>query len=354
MSGASISPSEPLSVSRVKVSVLIPVLNEAPFLPRTVPAMQAQTIDEIELLFIDGYSTDGSRDLLEKMSRTDPRIRLLDNPDRQTARALNIGLQAARGDHVARMDAHTFYPSRYIAAGTERLARGDIAWVCGAQLAVGEGTWSRRVALALNQPLGSGPSRRFGRGDQESEEKELDTGVFTGIWRRSTLEAHGGWDEGWPVNQDSELAARILVAGGRIVSIPEMDATYVPRNSPKALARQYCRYGFYRAKTARRHPGSVRLGHLLPPGFTVSVITALAGRRGARVARTAVLLYSFAVLATTFRAARDERPSDIATLPAVFATMHGAWGVGFVAGSLRFALGVSPKSGGISILDTEP
>jgi len=321
----------------VKASVLVPVLNEEAFLRRTVPAMQAQDLDgEIEFIFIDGQSRDGSRELLEAMARKDPRIRVIDNPAQQTAKALNLGLQASRGEYLVRMDAHTFYPNHYIAAGVERLRRGDVAWVCGAQVATGEGVWSRRVALALNHPLGTGASRRFGRGGEIPDETELDTGVFTGVWRRATVEAHGGWDDGWPVNQDSELAARVLAAGGQIVSIPALDAWYVPRNSPKALARQYLRYGFYRAKTTRRHPATMRYGHLFPPGLVVAGLAALVAPRAlARPARAALLVYALALAATS--AARDAPTSDKLTLPAVFATMHTAWGLGFLGGCVRFA-----------------
>jgi cellulose synthase/poly-beta-1,6-N-acetylglucosamine synthase-like glycosyltransferase len=301
--------------------------------------MQSQTFDaKIELLFIDGQSTDGSRELLQEMRRGDPRIRVIDNPERQTAKALNLGLEASRGEYIVRMDAHTFYPPMYIQSGVERLRRGGVAWVCGAQVAVGEGPWSRRVALALNNPLGTGTSRRFGRGS-EKVETDLDTGVFTGVWKRSTLEEHGGWDEGWPVNQDSELAARILDAGGRIVSIPDLDAEYVPRNNPKALARQYLRYGYYRAKTTRRHPSSMRYGHLFPPSLVATGLAALVAPKAlARPARAGVLVYALAAVAFSARAAGDAPTSDKLALPAVFVTMHAAWGLGFLGGILRFAV----------------
>src|SRR3954449_7120435 len=251
---------------QIDASVLVPVLNEEAHLRDAVEAMRAQEFDgTIEFLFMDGGSTDGSRALLEELAREDPRIRVFDNPGRTTPHALNVGLAAARGTFVVRMDAHTFYPPRYIAAGVERLERGDVDWVAGPAIPRGTGRWSRRVALALNSGLTTVGSRKWravhdgGAGD----EVELDTGVFAGVWRRSTLERHGGWDTGWPINQDSELAARVLAAGGRIVLLPEMGAGYVPRDSLRSLGRQYFRYGLYRGKTARYHPTSLRRSHLM-------------------------------------------------------------------------------------------
>lgn len=343
--GTSVAPpyvSENLGAERVDASVLVPVLNEEVFLVKAVPAMLAQRFDgTIEFLFMDGRSTDGSREILKEIGREDPRIRVLDNPARQTAKALNIGLKAARGEYVVRMDAHAYYPRDYIAKGVERLRQGDVDWVCGPQVAVGEGTWSRRVALALNQAFGTGASRRFGRREDSSEELELDTGVFTGIWRRSTLEEYGGWDEDWPVNQDSELAARVLDGGGRILSVPALAADYVPRNSPRALARQYFRYGFYRAKTSQRHPSSLRRSQLFPPGLVViAVVAFLLPRPVAALGRVALVAYLCALGAVSTRAAaKAETALDAAVLPAVFATMHLAWGSGFLVGCARFGLG---------------
>src|SRR4051812_37198534 len=199
---------------KVDASVLVPVLNEEEHIREAVDAMRAQEFDgTVELLFMDGGSTDKTRALLEELAAEDPRIRVLDNPGRTTPHALNVGLAAARGEFVVRMDAHAFYPPRYIAAGVERLRRGDVDWVAGPAIPRGTGRWSKRVALALNSGLTTVGSRKWraqahGRG----EEVELDTGVFAGVWRRSTLEEHGGWDPGWPINQDSELAARVLAA----------------------------------------------------------------------------------------------------------------------------------------------
>ncbi len=265
------------------VSVLVPVLNEEAHMERALELMRAQEVPgDLEILVVDGGSSDGSRAIAERVSAQDPRVRVFDNPARRTPQALNIGLREARGEYVARMDAHTWYPGDYLARGIARLERGDTVGVSGPQLPEGDGTWSRRVALALSTPLGFGGAS-FRRG---GEEREVDSG-FTGVWRRSTLEAQGGWDEGWPINQDGELAARIRKDGGRIVCVPEMAARYVPRDSLKKLARQYWRYGQYRVKTSVRHPESMRRSHVLPPGLALAVLVAalpvrVPGRAAAR------------------------------------------------------------------------
>jgi len=316
------------------VSVLIPVLNEEAHIRETTARMLAQELgDEVEFLFVDGRSTDRTRAVLEELAVGEPRIRILDNPQRQTAAALNIALRAARAPVVARMDAHTFYPPDYLARGLERLRRGDVVWVSGAQLPHPVDQGSRSVALALGTPLGTGGANFRVAGEAELE---AQTG-FTGVFDRAFLEQVGGWDEGWPVNQDSELGARVGAAGGRMVIVPAMAAGYVPRSTLKGLARQYARYGHYRAKTSRRHPQSMRVSHLLPPAVTLVLASAVVGpRRLRRVARPAAAAYGAAVAVTTARVARDEGWEEAARLPAVFAVMHASWGAGFLSGCLRW------------------
>src|SRR2546426_8401688 len=135
----------------VDVTVLTPIRNEEGNLREVLPEMLAQKFEgTIEFLFIDGGSEDSTREILEEFAAGDARIRILDNPRRTTPHALNVGLRQARGEFVARMDAHTLYPRSYLAVGVRRLREGGVEWVSGPQLARGAGPGSRRVALALS------------------------------------------------------------------------------------------------------------------------------------------------------------------------------------------------------------
>jgi glycosyltransferase involved in cell wall biosynthesis len=329
----------PSPASKVDASVLVPVLNEGSTIRKAVSAMCAQEFEgSFELLFADGRSDDDTRSQLEQLARADARIRVLDNPRRGTASGLNVCLAAARGDFIARMDAHTVYPPRYLQAGIDRLRHGDVAWVAGPQVPEPRGRVSTAVAAALGTRLGRGASRRWSRGGQPGAEYELDTGVFCGVWRREELLALGGWDEGWPRNQDSELAARFLESARRIVCLPEMAALYVPRDSIAALWRQYRQYGVYRAKTALRHPASLRRSAVLPPLLVSDAALSLLAPGPLRTpARAGLLAYGVALLAATREAAREGDGAD-PLVPLALATMHAAHGVGFIEGSCRWGL----------------
>jgi glycosyltransferase involved in cell wall biosynthesis len=316
------------------------VLNEERWLPEALAAMRAQETDgELEFLFADGGSTDRTREILDRTARADGRIRVLDNPRRVTPSGLNVALGQARGDYVARMDAHSFYPPDYLRRAVERLRRGDTRWVSGPVIPRPIGRVSRALALALTTPLGHGGARKWA-GEGTAEEVDLDTGVFGGVWRRETVMAYGGWDEHWPQNQDAELAGRFLGRGERLVCLSAMGAQYVPRDTLRGLWRQYRNYGFYRVATARRHPHSMRRSHVLPPALVLTLAAAVvAPRRPRRLARAGVGLYAALLAREAGRAGRHGAgPGDALTVPLVLAAMHLGNGVGVLRGVARFGL----------------
>ncbi len=334
-----------MPVQTSPVAVLVPVLNERAHIRRAVQSLQAQDYADapLEFVFLDGGSTDGTRDILAELAAADPRIRVLDNPRRVAPGALNIGLAATRGDYVVRVDAHSVYPPNYVSAALDRLGRGDVASVSGPQLARGTGRWSRRVAAALTTRLGVGGARFRHRTDTEIE---VDSG-FVGAWRRSTLVDAGGWNEAVCPGEDGELAATLRERGGRIVCVPEMAAEYTPRESLPALARQYWAYGRSRVQTTRLHPDSMRRSHVLAPALAGAVVLAAAARPGPlrTAARVAVGTWAATTVAVSAGKAPEIGARDAAALPAVFATMHVSWGFGFLWGCLKFGPPVRALSG---------
>lgn len=317
----------------IALSVLVPILNEQRHIRGAIDAMRAQRFDgAVEFLLLDGGSTDATLAELERLVADDPRFRIVRVDGANVPERLNRGLRLARGELIARMDAHAVFPTGYLADGRRRLARGDVASVSGPQIASGDGIWSRRIAIALRSRLGRGGAqfRHLSAG-----EIEVDSG-YCGVWRRSLLVAHGGWNELAPSGEDMELAARISRSGGRIVCVPEMAARYLPRDSLHGLALQYGRYAYRRAWVARRHGFALRRSHLLPPTVLLTAICAAAAPAPlARFARVAATLYVLSLIGESIRIGRDEPFEDAVALPVVFATTHLAWGAGFVLGCLR-------------------
>ena len=325
--------------TEVDVSVIVPVRNEAAVLAGTAATVLGQRYPgQLEFLFVDGESDDGSRAILADLAAHDGRVRVLDNPARVEPAALNIGVRCARGRYVALLNAHCWFPDDYVARGVARIESGGATWVTGPAIPRGRDFVSRAVAKALVSPLGAGGSRKWRSEDAPGDgETELDTGLFAGVVPRATLKSLGPFEETWAVNHDSEMAGRVLDRGGRIVQLGAMGAYYHPRNTLRGLWRQYWRFGFYRVRTSQKHPVALRRFHLAAGGLAVSPGVAVLGpRRPARIARVALAAYAILIGRAAASADPQGNLRERAGVAAALATMQFGWGAGFLAGCLRF------------------
>jgi glycosyltransferase involved in cell wall biosynthesis len=319
-------------VQQPAVTIAMPCLNEADFIEACVRCVQAQTFprDGIEIIVADGGSTDGTREILERLAREDARIRVIDNPQRIQSAGLNLAIRAARGRIIARMDVHADYAPKYIEKCVELLERTGADNVGGAARPRATSPTQRAVCAALASPLGFGGAA-FRNPDAEGY---VDT-LFPGAFRREIFDKVGLFDEGAIVNEDAELNQRILQAGGRIYLSREIELYYYPRDSLAGLARQYFRYGQGRARTLLKHR---RLRSLRPAApFLGLVMLASTLLAAANLAAVALLLYGGCVLVEAKRQASRFR-SPLAVTASAFPIMHFSHALGFGMGLVRFAL----------------
>jgi len=320
------------------VSFVVPVLNEERHLREAVGRMLAQEYDgPLEVVLALGPSRDSSDDVAAQLAADDPRVRLVDNPSGATPAGLNRAIAASTGEVVARCDGHSLLPLDYLRVAVGTMLRADADNVGGIMAAEGVTDFEQAVARAMTTRLGVGGAP-FHVGGEEGEAPT----VYLGVFRRSALERVGGYDESMVRAQDWEMNHRIRPAGGLVWFTPELHVTYRPRPNLRALAKQYFEYGRWRREVARRHPETVSARYLAPPVTLVAVAggTALGIAGLAMGSHTATILgfalpagYAAANLLASARAARSLSPSAALRLPAVFATMHGAWGAGFIRGA---------------------
>ena len=281
---------------------------------------------ELELVVAVGPSRDDTTRIARELAAAEPRVVLVQNPSGRTPSGLNAALAAARGHVIARVDGHALLPPGYLRRAVEVLAETDAANVGGVMAAEGITRFEQAVAAAMTSPFGVGASRFHYGG----EPGPADT-VYLGVFRREALQRAGGYDDAFLRAQDWELNHRIRGAGGIVWFTPELRVTYRPRPTLSALARQYRDYGRWRRVVMRRHSDSVRVHYLVPPATLLGVVAGSAlALTGRRAGLAAPLGYAAAVLAASAVTGRRLPPGVRWQLPLVFATMHGAWAVGFL------------------------
>ena len=88
-----------------KVSVIIPVYNVEPYLPRCLDSVTKQTLEDIEIICINDCSTDGSLAILQDYASKDKRIKIIDiGVNEGVSYARNTGIDEASGDYIAFLD----------------------------------------------------------------------------------------------------------------------------------------------------------------------------------------------------------------------------------------------------------
>lgn len=319
----------------ISVSVVIPCRNERAYIGRCLDTLRAWKLPEggIEILAVDGMSTDGTRDILEKYKEIDARIRVLDNPRRIVPTALNIGIARARGEFIVRIDAHAEYPSDYLLRCLELLRSTGAVNAGGRVVTVpnGEGPWARAVASVTSHPFGVG-----GSAFRTAETPGFVDTVPFGTFRRSLFDKLGGFDERLTRNQDNEFNSRIIRFGGRIAFDPGIRVIYKNQASLRGLVRQAYHTGMWNIYTLRLHPYTFALRRFIPAGFVAFLACAPLATRmrvwgGAYL--VIIFFYALACLVASGRGRRFGSP-DMKTA-ATFACYHGAYGLGEWVGLLN-------------------
>jgi len=307
------------------VSVVLPILNEEPYLEGVISAILAQKYaGALEVILSLGPSTDRTNEIAANLAAKDSRVVLVESPTGRTAASLNLAIAASQYSIICRIDGHAEISPTYISDAVRVMSETKAVNVGGIMAASGVGAFERAVATAMRSPLGVGAAR-FHVGGKPGP---ADT-VYLGVFDKAALLAVGGYDERFTRAQDWELNFRLRQAGGTIWFDPELVVTYRPRPNFRTLSKQYFEYGRWRRAVMRNHRGTVNFRYLAPP-VTV-VITALSIILGATLSPLFFLpagLYLLGNLVGSFLIGKDWR--EKITLPAILATMHFSWGIGFL------------------------
>jgi succinoglycan biosynthesis protein ExoA len=333
------------------VSVIVPCYNEQATIGLLLDAICRQTysLADLEVIIADGMSTDNTRESIAAFQSQHPevRLRVIDNPKRAIPSALNRAIEAAQGEFIVRLDAHSIPAPDYIERCITSLQAGYGDNVGGIWcIQPGASGWiARSIAIAAAHPLGVGDAiYRVG-----GQAQEVDTIPF-GAFRRKYIIQIGMYDEKLLTNEDYELNTRICMAGGKVWLDPAIQSSYMTRPTLIALAQQYWRYGFWKAQMLRRYPSTLRWRQALPPAFVASLVGIGLLSIWLPLARwlfsLEVALYILVLLGVGFQLMLKHRnPAYILGIPLAMITMHLSWGAALLWGIFRPAHLASTRKG---------
>lgn len=319
------------------VSIICPVYNERNFIARCMESILSQdySLDHLELLLVDGMSTDGTREVIRQYAEKYDFIRLLDNECKTVPHALNLGIKASKGDVIIRIDGHCVYPVDYVSSLVRLLFELQADNVGGAlnTLPANDLTVCRAIAIASSHLFGVGNSD-FKVG--VTQITETDTVPF-GCFHRSLFERIGLFDEELIRNQDDEFNARIRKHGGKIYLIPSIVIDYTARNTVKKMSDMYYQYGLFKPLVNKKLGSPATVRQFFPPMFlfTLVVGTLLGYFLEMVFAVTLLLFFLYFLIALYVSVQCSVRHRDYRlffVLPYIFFVIHISYGLGYWVG----------------------
>ncbi len=302
----------------------------------------------MEVIVSDGMSDDGTRELIAEYAARDPRVRRIDNPRQITPCALNLAIAAARGEIIARVDAHAVIAADYLSLCVHSLTTTEASNVGGRMrtLAQSDGPFAQAIVAAISHRFGVGNSYfRVG----SDEPRWVDT-VFGGCWRREVFERVGLFNERLERSQDMEFSLRLKAAGGKTLLAPEIRSDYFARSD---LA-SFWRHNFLNGRWAvlpflYSDAIPVSLRHLIPLIFVISLIAGAVLSPWTFIPFVMVAIpYAIAnLLASVHASWRARKFTMFFQMPIVFASLHVAYGLGSLA-ALPKLVGSRPVSRNVS------
>lgn len=317
------------------VSIILPVRNEEKFIVDCTKSIFAQDYprDKMEVIFVDGCSTDKTVEMLEKLQLEFPQIVILHNPNKTVPYAMNIGIRACKGPYIVRLDAHAWYGPDYVSLSVRTLMEKDCDNAGGVFVTHGRGFMGEAIAGALCTPFGVGNAAYR----LEIRDGYVDTVPF-GSFKKELFDRIGLYDERLTRNQDNELNFRIRKNGGKIYLDRRIRVEYYCRDTLRGIMKMGYQNGKWNVITMTLCPGSMGVRHFVPLAFVLSTVLLLLLTAMFGPAFFGTLLglewgaYLLLDAFYSYTVASEKGYKYLSVLPIIFPAFHIAYGIGSLRG----------------------
>lgn len=327
-------------INLLEITIICPTYNEEKYIQTCIESLVKQDIDKekIEVIFVDGNSTDKTVQIIKDYQKQYNWIKILNNPERIVPYAMNYGIEAANSDIIMRIDAHSHYADNYISVLKHALKNynaTNVGAVCKTDV-LNKNAKTLAIREVLCNPFGVGNSLfRIG----VDKVTEVDTVPF-GCYRKEVFGKYGLYNPKLVRNQDIELNKRIKRDGGKILLIPDTYCTYLARENYSALAKNNYQNGMWNILTVyyTNAIDSLSMRHFIPLIFVLSLIVpnilAFLWTPFVFLSGLSFLCYFMLVSIISLKAFMNKKVSAFYMILTFF-VLHLSYGVGSLVGLKR-------------------
>jgi hypothetical protein len=325
------------------LSVICPIYNEEKYIAQCIESLLLQDYpqNDLEILFVDGMSTDKTRGIIASYTKKYPFIKMLDNPKKIVPYAMNTGIKASKGEIIIRLDGHVEYPTNYFSALVKNLKELDadnVGALCET-LPCGPSSKEQAIAEALSSSFGMGNSYfRIGC----NEVRQVDTVPF-GCFKREVFDKVGLYDNELIRNQDDELNGRIIKNGGKIYLIPSIVTKYYARDKISKVRKMFYQYGLYKPLVNKKLGAPATIRQFFPLVFVLGLffgaILSCLSLIIAVMYLSVVILYLLLACFFTFKSVKKTgRVGLFRYQPFIYLTVHVSYGWGYLVGIYKILM----------------
>jgi cellulose synthase/poly-beta-1,6-N-acetylglucosamine synthase-like glycosyltransferase len=303
-------------MSKPKISVIIPVRNEANKIERCLEAVFSQSCKPHEIIVVDGYSDDGTIGRAEKFP-----VKILFEDYHTRGGACQVGIEHARGEYVAFTDADCIPERDWLDNLVEEFTNGTVG-VGGAVKNIGDGFWTHSVNLAYGTFLGSANSVQ-GRIFKDKRFASSISGCNS-MYRRQDILKVGGFNTSLPGAEDADLNGRLLKEG-KLLYVPKAVILHDHGRGLREFARQMLRYG--RDRGVARRAGL----QVIPPLLVPLVLLTLLFTHWVLLSLFALYLAILVAMGLKFTV-QEKNIKYLVSIPIVYVIEHSLYTLGLWRG----------------------
>ena len=314
-------------------SIVIPTYNEQENISNCIDSILKQNYDLnlIDIVIVDGHSSDNTISRIREYQQKFSNISLLENPVRRTPTSLNIGIKEAKGEIIIILGAHASLDPGFIFFNNKYLNEKNVNVTGGTQINIGFNFTQKAIAMAMENPFGMGSAPyRWSR-----KEQFVDTVVYA-AYRRELFDEIGYFEENFSIAEDAELNWRIRKAGHKILFSPDIKSYYHPRKTISKFIQQMFRYGILRVHMFKKHKTAIKLAHIIPPAFVVTLLTLLIVTASSTISPvfifTVLGIYFLLNLLSVISKTSKSNLKFVPMISFLIFVLHFSWGLGFLVG----------------------
>jgi len=318
-----------------KVSFIIPVLNEEKTIKNCLESILNLDYpkEKIEILISEGPSNDNTNKIIKDYSRNN-NIIILQNPTGNTSIGRNICIENSTGDYIMNYSGHVIAEKNLLKILALKLKESnkEIVAVGCSNISPEKQNFIGKVSgIAFSSFMGG---KNFFVQNAEFENERYSDHISFACYRKKPVNEVGNFDPEFWCGQDAELDLRLIKAGYKILYTPETKVYHFKRNTLKSLFRQMYRYGIARAKMIKKHPKTLKMIHLIGPGFIIGtiLIVLLTLIRILPLWFIPILVLAYVLLSIVSSSQVTKKPSFIISSIVFYFLIHSGYGLGFLRG----------------------